>query len=162
MASNLRKAAQQEGVDPVRLVFSGREPLDRYLARLRLADVFLDTLQHNAIVTACDSLAAGVPVLTCRGTTMTSRAGESLLTAANLPELVARDPNDYVRKAIELIDDPTPESRMRRRIEEERLRAPLFDTALRVRELEAAFTEMWRKHAAGQEPSSFSVRRNAA
>jgi protein O-GlcNAc transferase len=160
--ANLRLAARQAGVDPARLLFSGREAHEHYLARLGLADLFLDALHHNAIVTACDCLAAGLPVLTRRGTTLTSRAGESLLRAANLADLVADDSDAYLRKALELIDDAGQVTALRRRIQEERRRAPLFDTASQVRALEAVFAEMWRKHAAGRKPASFSVMRNAA
>ena len=157
-AANLRRAAREAGVDPARLLFCGREERECYLARLGLADFFLDALQHNAIVTACDCLAAGLPVLTRRGTTFTSRAAESLLRAARLPELVAADSDDYVRKAIELLDGGA--AAVRRRLEQERGRAPLFDTPSQVRALEAAFTEMWRRYLAGAKPGSFSVTRN--
>jgi protein O-GlcNAc transferase len=162
IVGNLRHAAQAAGIEAARLIFTGREDYDRYLARFRLADVFLDTLQHNAIVTACDCLASGLPVLTSRGSTFTSRAAESLLRAANLPDLVAPDAEDYVRKIIELIDNPERVAALRRHIEAERTRAALFDTAARVRELESAFAEMWRLHLSGARPASFSVRRNAA
>jgi predicted O-linked N-acetylglucosamine transferase (SPINDLY family) len=157
-AANLRRAAQQSGVDPARLVFCGREDHERYLARLRLADFFLDALQHNAIVTACDCLNVGLPVLTRQGTTLTSRAAESLLKAANLPELVAPDSARYQSKALELLDGGA--ERVKRKLELERGRAPLFDTASQVRAIEAALAEMWRKHAGAAKPSSFSVRRN--
>ena len=40
-----------------------------HLARLTLADLFLDTLPYNAHTTASDALWAGLPLLTCRGTT---------------------------------------------------------------------------------------------
>jgi predicted O-linked N-acetylglucosamine transferase (SPINDLY family) len=158
VAANLRTAARDAGIDPSRLVFAGREPHDRYLARLALADFFVDALQHNAIVTACDCLAAGLPVLTRRGNTLTSRAAASLLSAANLPGLIAHNSEDYFRKALELLDGGAVAAR--RRLEEERRRAPLFDTEGRVRALEAAFAEMWRKHLAGRAPSSFAVSRN--
>jgi len=159
-AANLREAARSAGVDPSRLVFAGREQHERYLARLALADFFVDALQHNAIVTACDCLAAGLPVLTRRGTTLTSRAAASLLSAAHLPGLVAHNSEDYFRKAIALLDGGAAAAR--RRLEEERRRAPLFDTAGQVRALEAAFAEMWRKHLAGLAPASFSVRRGVS
>jgi predicted O-linked N-acetylglucosamine transferase (SPINDLY family) len=160
VVANLRAAAAEAGIDPGRLVFSGRETRDRYLARLRLADLYLDAVQHNAIVTACDCLAMGLPVLTLHGSTCTSLSAESLLRAADLPDLVARNGDDYVERAIRLLHDPRALEALRGRIAESRSGAPLFDTAGRVRELEAAFSEMARRHAAGQPPASFSVKRN--
>src|SRR5437667_7865313 len=40
---NLCKEAAARGIDPARLVFAERRPLDQHLARQRLADLFLDT-----------------------------------------------------------------------------------------------------------------------
>ena len=59
-----------------------------HLARLKLADLFLDTLPYNAHTTASDALWAGLPLLTCRGTTFPGRVAASLLNAIGLPELI--------------------------------------------------------------------------
>jgi predicted O-linked N-acetylglucosamine transferase (SPINDLY family) len=101
-----------------------------------------------------------LPVLTLHGSTCTSLSAESLLRAADLPDLVARDRDDYVRRAIQLLRDPGALESLREAIRNSRGSAPLFDTAARVGELEAAFSEMARRHAAGQPPASFSVERN--
>lgn len=44
----------------------------------------------------------GVPVITVRGKTHGSRLGASILVAADVAELVAHSPMDYVKKAIQL------------------------------------------------------------
>ena len=82
---NLCAAAQAGGVAPGRLVFADRVPQDQHLARHRLADLFLDTTPYNAHTTASDALWAGLPVLTCTGTTFASRVAASLLNAADVP-----------------------------------------------------------------------------
>ena len=92
---NLRKEAQQRGIDPSRLVFAGRLPFDEHLARHRLADLFLDTLPYNARTTASDALWAGLPVLTCEGEAFAGRVAASLLHAVGLPELVTRNLEEY-------------------------------------------------------------------
>ena len=161
-ATHLRSVASEAGVDPARLHFCHREAHARYMARFGLADLFLDATHHNAIVTTCDCLAAGLPVLTLHGSTCTSLSAESLLRAAHLPELVATDPGDYVRKAVELLEDRVRLAALKQRVRAERRRAPLFDTRSRVRELEAAFTEMWRRHLAGSKPAPFSVARGGS
>jgi predicted O-linked N-acetylglucosamine transferase (SPINDLY family) len=102
----------------------------------------LDAPHHNAITNACDALGAGLPVLTLRGTSMASRAGESLLRAAGLPELVAADREAFVRSAVQLASDKSQLAQYRYRLESTRRSAPLFDTAGRVRDLEACFQEM--------------------
>ena len=64
---NLRKRAALRGIDPQRLVFAKRMPVDQHLIRQGLADLVLDTLPYNAHTTASDALWVGLPVLT-RGT----------------------------------------------------------------------------------------------
>ena len=54
---NLRTEAQARGVSPERLVFKQRTPLlADHLAQLRLADLFVDSLDYNAHTTASDAL----------------------------------------------------------------------------------------------------------
>jgi predicted O-linked N-acetylglucosamine transferase (SPINDLY family) len=138
----LRSAAAAQGVAATRLVFAPFEPNwnPRYLARHRLGDLLLDALHHNAITNACDALGMGLPTLTVRGASMATRAGESLLRAAGLPELVATDRDDFVRAAVRLAAEPERIARYRERLQ--RRDAPLFDTAARVREIEACLEEI--------------------
>jgi protein O-GlcNAc transferase len=145
---NLRKEAAGHEIDPARLIFAPFDPRERYLARQRLGDLMLDAVNHNAMTTACDALAATLPVLTLRGSAMASRAGESLLRAAGLPELVAPDRDAYVRMAVQIAADPARLDACRRTLAART--GPLFHTAARVRELEAAFLELWQQYASRQ------------
>ena len=137
---NLGLEASRLGVDPSRLIFAPFDPRDRYLARQQLGDLMLDTIHHSAMTTACDAMAAGLPVLTLRGTAMASRAGESLARAAGVPELVAPDQAMFVEKAVSLASEPAELARLRSVLLART--GPLFDTASRVRELETALLEM--------------------
>ena len=51
VAANLRREAEARGVDPDRLVFASSMPNAVYLARYRMADLFLDTAFYNAQTT---------------------------------------------------------------------------------------------------------------
>ena len=64
---NLRAAAEERGIAAARIVFAPRAVYEDHLARLGLADLFLDTLPVNAHTTASEALWCGVPVLTCMG-----------------------------------------------------------------------------------------------
>jgi len=141
---NLEREAKARGIDAARLVFAPFDPRDRYLARQRLGDLMLDAIHHSAMTTACDAMAAGLPVLTIPGNAMASRAGESLARAAGVPEMVARDKDDYVEKAVFLAQNSEELQRIRQKLLART--GPLFDTVGRVRELEQAFLEMWRRH----------------
>ena len=155
--ANLRREAAVHGVDPARLVFAARVRYAEYLARYRLADLFLDTLPYNAHTTASDALWAGLPVLTCTGTTFAGRVAGSLLNAAGLPELVTRSREDYEALALKLATTPAMLSAIRARLADNRLTCPLFDTNRFRRHIESAYTTMWERQQRGEPPASFAV-----
>jgi protein O-GlcNAc transferase len=158
-AGNLRARAAEHGVDPERLVFAPFEPSHdpRYLARHTLGDLMLDSIHHNAMTSACDALGMGLPLLTLRGSAMASRAGESLVRAAGLPDLVATDEDDYVNAAVRLASEPEALLELKERLRANRRTAPLFDTTGRVRALEAAFQRMVDRMMRGEPPASFDA-----
>ncbi len=149
---SLRQHATECGVDPKRLVFAGRLPYADYLARYRVADLFLDTLPYNAGATASDALWAGLPVLTCAGEAFAARMGASLLTAAGLPELITTDYSGYECLAIELAQQPDRLAGIRVRLAEARASALLFDTRRLTRSLETLFRRMYDRHRLGLLP----------
>jgi predicted O-linked N-acetylglucosamine transferase (SPINDLY family) len=154
---NLRAEAAKRGVDPDRLVFAPYAKLDVHLARHARADLFLDTLPHNAHTTASDALWAGVPVLTIVGDTFAGRVGESLLNAVGMPELVTRSMDDYVETALEFARAPEVARLFRGRLAESRTTGPLFDGARYARNLERAFERMVAISRAGEAPRGFDV-----
>jgi predicted O-linked N-acetylglucosamine transferase (SPINDLY family) len=154
---NLRKEAQARGIDPARLVFAGRLPLEDHLARHRLANLFLDTLPYNAHTTASDALWVGLPVLTCMGNAFAGRVAASLLNAIGLPELVTHSIEDYEALALRLAKDPSLLERYRNRLATNRLTHPLFDTDRFRHHIEAAYLQMWEIWQRGEQPRSFAV-----
>ncbi len=154
---NLHMEAAARGVDPARLVFADRLNLDEHLARHRLADLFLDTIPFNAHTTASDALWAGLPLLTCRGESFAGRVAASLLHAIGLPELVTNGLEDYEALALKLAIDPPLLKTVRLKLEQNRLRNPLFDTDRFRRHIEAAYTIMWRLWQLGDGPRSLVV-----
>jgi predicted O-linked N-acetylglucosamine transferase (SPINDLY family) len=143
---HLRAAAAAHGVDASRLHFAPRIRLDDHLARHACADLFLDTLPYNAHTTASDALWAGLPVLSCRGTTFPGRVGASLLHALGLAdELLVDDVPAFETRAIELALDPARLARVRERVTQARTTAPLFDTPAYASALEAAYEDMLKR-----------------
>jgi protein O-GlcNAc transferase len=159
-ARNLRSEAAARGVDPARVIFAQRLPLlADHLARLRSADLFLDTLPYNAHVTASHALWAGVPVLTCLGGTFAGRVAASLLRAVDLPELITETPEAYERFAVELAANPARLAEIRLRLADNRLASPLFDTRLFTRHIEAVYTAVHERHLADLPPTHVQVSR---
>ena len=155
---NLRREAERRGIAPERLVFAPSVPdVADHLARHRQADLFLDTLHYNAHTTASDSLWAGVPLITCLGSTFASRVAASLVRAAGLPELVTESLADYETLALKIARDPGLLASLKAKLARNRNTFPLFDTALFTRNVEAAYTEMWRRTQHGEPPTHIAV-----
>jgi predicted O-linked N-acetylglucosamine transferase (SPINDLY family) len=157
LRANLAREAERHGVAASRLIFAPRAAVDRHLARLKLADLFLDSLPYNAHTTASDALWAGLPLLTCRGTTFPGRVAASMLRAAGLPELVTQTPDDYERLAVALARDPARLGALRQRLQQNRPTCALFDTDRFRRHIEAAYSTMWDIWLGGEGPRAFSV-----
>jgi predicted O-linked N-acetylglucosamine transferase (SPINDLY family) len=156
-AENLRREAGLRGVGPSRLVFAGRTGLADHLARHRAADLFIDTFPYNAHTTASDALWAGLPVLTCAGTSFPARVAGSLLHAIGLPELVASNREEYKAKALTFALWPKELRAVRTKLARNRLTTPLFDTAQFCRNIESAFIHMWTLDQQNEGPCSFAV-----
>jgi protein O-GlcNAc transferase len=155
--NNLRKEAENRSVEPARLIFAPRIPYSDYLARYRLADLFLDTLPFNAGTTASDALWAGLPLITCPGRTFASRMAGSLLTAIEMPELIAESMADYEALAAKLACDPRLMAATRMKLDRNRLSAPLFDAKLFTRDIETAYAAIWQRAQIGLPPDHIVV-----
>lgn len=155
--ANLRAAAAARGIAPERLVFAPHEPTDRHLARLALADLFLDAAPYNAHATASEALWAGLPVLTLLGGAFSGRVAASLLRAAGLPELIAETLEDYEAAALALAQSPDRLASLKAWLSRRREQSPLFDTDRLRRHLEAAYLAMHERARRGLPPESFDV-----
>ena len=155
--TNLSKEIALRGIDPVRLIFGGILDRPEYLARYRVADLFLDTHPYNAGTTASDALRMGVPILTLIGKSFNSREGASILSSINLPELITTSPEEYEMLAIELATNPDKLKIIKDKLENNLTTAPLFDTKLFTKSLESAYTNMYEKYQQGLEPDHIYV-----
>ena len=149
---------KNRGIDSTRIIFAQRvELMADHLARYALADLFLDTHPYNAHTTAVDSLKAGVPVLTLKGQSFASRVATSLLNAIRLPELITNTQEEYEALAIELAMNPIKLAEIKLRLANNRLAAPLFDTPLFTKNLEAGYIKMYERFQADLEPDHITI-----
>ena len=159
MANLRREAESRLAGGAARLVFAPSLPNPEHLARLAIADLFLDTLPYNAHTLASDALWCGCPVITCAGGTFAGRVAASLLQAIGLPDLVTQTLTDYETLALQLALDPDRLRAIRVELAANRLTTALFDSRRFARHLESAFETMWRMHLAGLPPRPFAVAR---
>ena len=150
--SNLVKEAEARGVSGDRLVFAKRIDQQDHLARHRMADLFLDTLPYNAHTTASDALWCGLPVITMIGESFPGRVAASLLNAVGLPELITNSLDEYESLAIKLATNPAELKNMRAKLEDGRLKMPLFNTAIFCHHLESAYGKAHERRLNGLPP----------
>lgn len=148
----LRREALARGVEAQRLVFAPKLPHQVHLDRLTCADLFLDTWPCNGHTTVSDALWAGLPVVTWSGRTFASRVAGSLLRALGFAHRVCVDVAAYETLARELAQDAGQRVRWRREIEAARTASPLFDGALKARQLESLYQRMWDRAVQGLPP----------
>ena len=134
--ASLIKEAAQLGVAAERLVFAGRVAPEDYLARYKLADLFLDAYPFNGGTTANDALFVQLPVLTYSGKTFASRMAGSLLTALGMPELITFSLEDYKKRAIELGTDKQAFEKVKKKLVRNSKTSPLFNMPLFVKNFE--------------------------
>jgi len=157
-ARNLRREAVLRGVGAERLVFSSRvESRAQHLARLRCADLFLDTLPYNAHATATDALWAGLPLITLCGESFAARVGASLLAAIGLPELITSTPKQYEDLAVELATNGELMRDVKAKLLRNRLTAPLFDTGSFTTHLGSAYEMIFERYHAELPPDHIYV-----
>jgi protein O-GlcNAc transferase len=157
---NLLKEAKSRGVHPNRIVFAGRTSYGKYLARYRLADVFLDTFPFNAGTTASDALWAGLPIVTCSGKAFASRMAGSILTAAGMPELITQSPADYELLASTLASDSALMVSLKAKLSSNVVSCALFNTELFTRRIEQAYAIIFDRHQAGLPPADVDMRQS--
>jgi len=137
-----------EGIAGERIEQVGEAPIATYLARYLRADIALDSLPCAGGTTTCDALWMGVPVITMVGDRPFSRSGASLLRNADLTELIARTPDEYVRAAVDLATDRVRLATLRAGLRDRLRASPLLDPAGFARAVEDAFDEMWERAVA--------------
>ncbi len=144
---NLTHYAESLGIDANRLIFAGRALPADYLARLRLADLYLDTHPYNAGTVASDALRVGLPLLTLEGKSFVARMAGSLLTAVGMSDLIAPTPQDYIALAVALATDSDRYRILRARLSEGAWMRTLGDVALFTRRFEAALRSVVKSPA---------------
>jgi predicted O-linked N-acetylglucosamine transferase (SPINDLY family) len=131
-------------------------PVDRVIMKPRKAenqfvlyneiDIALDPFPCNGGTTSMDTLWMGVPFVTVAGDHFLSRMGVTILTNAGLPELIARDVDDYVQTSVALGNDPARLAALRTGLREKVMASPVMDQQLFARDMEDAYRGMWREY----------------
>jgi len=109
-------------------------------------DIALDHYPYNGVTTTCETLYAGVPVVSMHGRYCPSRSGLSILRSVGLGELVASTPEQYVRIALDLAGDLPRLARLRAELRGRFERSPLRDEKRFAADFEELLRTAWRLH----------------
>jgi len=132
------------GVTADRLILEDYGSRASYLEAYQRVDIALDPFPFPGGTTTAEALWMGVPVLTLAGERFLSRQGVGLLMNAGLPEWVAKDPDDYVARAVAHAADLPALARLRAGLRQQVLASPIFDAPRFAVHFEAALREMWQ------------------
>ncbi|SEB97576.1 tetratricopeptide repeat protein [Terriglobus roseus] len=142
----------EQGIGADRLVFTHARTVEEQLRLHHQADLCLDTFPYNGATTISHALCMGVPTLTQRGTLPGSMLGASINAHVGIPDLIAADAEDYVRKAIAFTHDLPALASLRRELPGQFASSALqqheFVTDTLVSRLRAA----WRRWCHGLPP----------
>ena len=98
-----------------------------HLNLYKKVDIALDTFPYNGVTTSFEAIWMGVPVLTMAGYNFNSRCGESINKNLNLEQLIAKDEDDYVQKAVNLTSNYQEYINIRKSIFLDAMKSPLFN-----------------------------------
>jgi protein O-GlcNAc transferase len=109
-------------------------------------DIALDHYPYNGVTTTCETLYAGVPVVSMHGRHCVSRSGLSILRSVGLGELVASTPDQYTRIALDLAGNLPRLEQLRAELRGRFERSPLRDEKRFAANFEELLRMAWRLH----------------
>ncbi len=139
----LTEFLRTEGMSGDRVGFLGRSLRSDYLRLYDQIDICLDPLPYNGITTTCDALWMGVPVVTLTGQTAGGRAAASILANVELKDLIADNPEQFIRIASALAGNASRRSDLRQTLRDRFTCSPIMNAPRFAKAMEAAYRQMW-------------------
>ena len=143
---NLKKEMTKNFLSEDRIVFAKKIDVELHLARLKFADLCLDTLPYNGHTTTSDALWAGVPVLTCIGKTFAGKVSASLLTASNMNELITKNLKEYEDLAVDLATNAKKLNDVKNKLKNNNKTSKLFNSEIFTKNLEMAYKTIYKNY----------------
>ena len=141
--NNLLLYAKNKGVNPKRLIFAYKVPIETHINRLLQGHIFLDTCYYSSGATAWFALAAGLPIVTLCGRSYTSRMSSSLLNALGLTELITYNFDDYKQLALKLAKDKDYLNYIKNKLKVAIKNSSLFNSKLFAKELDDLYRKLY-------------------
>ena len=116
------------GVDPKKIIFlKKKNQFEEHLKDYNKIDLALDTFPYTGVTTSFQAYTMGVPVLTLEGFNFNSRCGASINKNLGLDDLIAKNHDEYIEKAIYYIDNRFVLNSIIDDLRNKTLDSPLYD-----------------------------------
>ena len=155
--NNLKREADNLGVDPERLVFAKKLEIDQHLSRLKFADLFLDTYPYGAHTTCSNALRMCLPVITLAGDSFASRVSASLLNSINLNELITNDLKSYEKLALNISNDKKLLNEIKNKIKLYSTKKNLFKPDIFTKNLEKSYKMIYEYYLNDHNPKEIEL-----
>jgi protein O-GlcNAc transferase len=144
---NILKKFESFNIDGSRILFFKRKKKKKEHYKLyNEVDITLDTFPYPGVTTSMESIWMGVPVLTLKGNNFVSRCGESINLNLKMPELIAKNKDEYVSKALSLSKDIKNLNTIRKSLRQKALDSPLFNIKKFGKQFEEMLKNVWSNY----------------
>lgn len=133
------------GIEEARVRLIGSTSHSELLQTFHEVDVALDPFPHTGSIGTSEALWMGVPVVTMRGPTVTSRLCASILTALGMHDWIGRDADDYARIAVQASRNIEALALTRAQMRPLLAKSIFGNAQSQARTVEAAYRTMWRR-----------------
>lgn len=116
-----------------------------HLAAYDRISVALDTFPYHGTTTTCEALAAGVPVVSLIGHGHVQRVGLTLLARVGLADLACTSEAAYVKRAVELANQPTQLTHVRQTLVAAWPQSSLTNGRMQARAFEGLVRQAWQQ-----------------
>ena len=140
--NNLKNEAELRGIDPERILFAKRIPVEEHLKRIGFIDLFLDTFPYNAHTTAREAIRMNVPVVTIIGKSFVSRVASSLLKSVGLKKLIVNNFDEYIKVATNIASDKKKFREIKNYLKQVKNTSKLFDSKNYTKDLEKIYKKI--------------------
>ena len=162
LCDSIRAAFADRGIDPSRIALRPASFHADVLLQYADIDIALDPFPFTGGMTSCESLWMGVPVITWPQSRVVSRQTFALLNQIGLPELAAKDAEDYVRVAVELANNSQRLMNLRQTLRQRMQASPLCDVAGFTQNLEETIVNLYGTIADENPPIPLNTMTNTA
>jgi predicted O-linked N-acetylglucosamine transferase (SPINDLY family) len=134
------------GISESQLEFEMPESKISHLLRFSKIDIALDTFPFNGGTTTHETLMMSVPLITIEGDRWANRMSADILMNTNLPELIAKDRQDYIDKVVHLARSPEQIIYYKETIREKYLNSSATDIKNFSNDFAEKIKDMWNQY----------------